>query len=326
MTVFTVKQPYAFCMAAFLLLLLSVVSLFIGVIDLTPTMLLSDPEAGWLLAASRLPRVLAVLLTGTSLAIAGLVMQSLVQNRFVEPATAGSGQSAVLGIILVTLFLPDASLMVKMSLAGVTALLGTGLFLLIVRRLPVQETYLVPLVGIVYGGVVGAVAIWLAWQADLMQLIDIWLTGEFSGMIRGRYDLLWIAGALAVFSYFLADQFTIASLGEDQARNLGLNYNVMMGLGLVLVSIVTAVTVVTVGVIPFIGLIVPNIVSRWCGDNLRYSLPLVAYFGAMLTLLCDLLGRVVIFPYEVPVGSVFGVVGAVITLWLLYSSPSAQRG
>ena len=145
-------------------------------------------------------------------------------------------------------------------------------------------------------------------------------------MIRGRYDLLWIAGALAVFSYFLADQFTIASLGEDQARNLGLNYNVMMGLGLVLVSIVTAVTVVTVGVIPFIGLIVPNIVSRWCGDNLRYSLPLVAYFGAMLTLLCDVLGRVVIFPYEVPVGSVFGVVGAVITLWLLYSSPLAQRG
>ncbi|PWQ95169.1 ABC transporter permease [Leucothrix arctica] len=312
-------------MAVFLLLLFSFASLFVGVIELTPASLWSDPEAAWLLAASRLPRVLSVLLTGTSLAIAGLVMQVLVQNRFVEPATAGSGQSAVLGIILVTLFIPGASLMTKMGLASVTALLGTGLFLLIVRRLPVQETYLVPLVGIVYGGVVGAVATWLAWQADLIQLIDIWLTGEFSGMIRGRYDFLWIAGALAVFSYFLADQFTIASLGEDQARNLGLNYNVMMAIGLVLVSIVTAVTVVTVGVIPFIGLIVPNIVSRWRGDNLRHSLPLVAYSGAMLTLLCDVVGRVVIFPYEVPVGSVFGVVGAFITLWLLYSSPSAKR-
>ncbi|MCL4168298.1 UNVERIFIED_CONTAM: hypothetical protein GTU68_064791 [Idotea baltica] len=312
-------------MALFILALFSFLSLFLGVIELSFSSLFTDPEAAWLLAASRLPRVLAVLLTGTSLAIAGLVMQILVQNRFVEPATAGSGQSAVLGIILVTLFLPESSLMTKMGLASVASLLGTGLFLLVVRRLPVQETYLVPLVGIVYGGVIGAVATWLAWQADLMQLIDIWLTGEFSGIIRGRYDFLWIAGALAVFSYFLADQFTIASLGEDHARNLGLNYNVVLMLGLILVSVVTAVTVVTVGVIPFIGLIVPNIVSRWSGDNLRTSLPQVAYFGAMLTLLCDVVGRWVIHPYEIPVGSVFGVVGAFITLWLLYISPSAKR-
>jgi len=228
----------------------------------------------------------------------------------------------MLGIILVTLFLPDTSIIVKMGLASFIALLGTGLLLLIIRRLPVHEAYLVPLVGIVYGGIIGALATWIAWQNELMQLIDIWLIGEFSGIIRGRYDFLWIAGALAVFSYFLADQFTIASLGEEHSRNLGVNYNKVMALGLILISIVTAVTVATVGVIPFIGLIIPNIVSRWYGDNLRNSLPLVAYFGAMMTLLCDVLGRLVIHPYEVPVGSIFGVIGALITLWLLYRSPS----
>lgn len=311
-----------------LLLLLTgvVISLFIGAMELHPADLWHDPEAHWLLLVSRLPRTLAVLLTGVSLAIAGQVMQVLVRNRFVEPSTAGSGQSAVLGIILVTLFLPGAPLMLQMGLASLASLLGTLVFLLMVRRLPVQDTYLVPLVGIVYGGVIGAVAMWLGWQFELLQFVDVWMTGEFSGILRGRYDFLWIAGVLAIFSYLLADQFTIASLGEDHARNLGLNYNTVLMLGLLVISVVTAVTVVTVGLIPFIGLIVPNIVSRWRGDNLRHALPMVAYLGGGLTLLCDIVGRLLIFPYEIPVSTVFGVVGTVVTLWLLYRSPSAQRG
>ncbi len=312
-------------LAAGALLICVVSSLFIGVIDMRPAELLSDPEAMWLLSSSRLPRTLAVLLTGVSLAIAGQVMQVLVQNRFVEPATAGSGQSAILGIVLMTLFFPGSSIAATMATASVTALLGTLLFLLMIRRLPPQETYLVPLVGIVYGGVVGSIAIWLAWQADLLQLLDVWMTGEFSGIMRGRYGLLWIAGVLAVFTWFVADQFTIASLGRDHARNLGLDYRTIMALGLLVISVVTAVTIVTVGIIPFIGLVVPNIVSRLHGDNLRYSLPLVAWLGALLTLLSDMVGRLIIAPYEIPVGTVFGVVGAAITLWLLYSKPAMRQ-
>lgn len=307
------------------LALCAMLSLFIGVIDLHPLQVLSDPDALWLLLASRLPRTLAILLTGVSLAITGQVMQILVQNRFVEPATAGSGQSAVLGIVLVALFLPDATIPVKMMVGAITALFGTLLFLLMVQRLPHQESYLTPLVGIVYGGVVAAIATWLAYQADLLQLLDVWMTGEFSGIIRGRTELLWIAGVLAAAAYFFADQFTIASLGKDHAQNLGLSYKKTVMLGLFIISIVTAVTVVTVGVIPFVGLFVPNIVSRWQGDNLRISLPLVAYLGAMLTLVSDIVGRLLIAPYEIPVGTVFGVVGTVITLWLLYSAPGSRR-
>ena len=306
------------------LLLCVFASLFIGVIDMRPAELLTNPEALWLLSVSRLPRTLAVLLTGVSLAIAGQVMQVLVQNRFVEPSTAGSGQSAVLGIVLVTLFFPGSSIPSTMIAASIAALLGTLLFLVMISRLPPQETYLVPLVGIVYGGVVGSIAIWLAWQADLLQLLDVWMTGEFSGMMRGRYGLLWIAGILAAFTWFVADQFTIASLGRDHARNLGLNYRTIMALGLLVISVVTAVTIVTVGIIPFVGLVVPNIVSRLRGDNLRYSLPLVAWLGALLTLLSDMAGRLIIAPYEIPVGTVFGVVGAAITLWLLYSKPAMR--
>ncbi|HPE61482.1 MAG TPA: iron chelate uptake ABC transporter family permease subunit [Thiolinea sp.] len=324
-SLFSQSQPHKLALALTALLLSTIASLFIGVIELDLDRLFTDPDGLWLMLVSRIPRTLAVLLTGVSLAIAGQVMQVLVQNRFVEPATAGSGQSALLGIVLVTLYLPDSSLMTKMGLASLAALLGTVVFLLMVHKLPRHDTYLVPLVGIVYGGVVGAAATWLAWQFDLIQMLGIWMTGEFSGVMRGRYDFLWIAGVLAIFSYLLADQFTIASLGEDHARNLGLNYNIVLVIGLLIISVVMAVTVVTVGIIPFIGLIVPNIVSRWRGDNLRDSLPLVAYLGAMLTLLSDIIGRLVIFPYEIPVGSVFGVAGALVTLWLLYHSPSAQR-
>lgn len=302
-----------------------IASLFIGVIDMRPDELLTKPEAFWLLSVSRLPRTLAVLLTGVSLAIAGQVMQVLVQNRFVEPSTAGSGQSAVLGIVLMTLLFPASTIATKMLAASVAALLGTSVFLIMIRKLPPQDTYLVPLVGIVYGGVIGAVATWLAWQADLLQLLDVWMSGEFSGMIRGRYDLLWVAGLLAAVTYFIADQFTIASLGRDHASSLGLDYRTIMALGLLVISVVTAVTIVTVGIIPFVGLVVPNIVSRLRGDNLRYSLPLVAWLGAMLTLLSDMLGRLLIAPYEIPVGTVFGVAGAIITLWLLYSRPAVRQ-
>ena len=78
--------------------------------------------------------------------------------------------------------------------------------------------------------------------------------------------------------------------------------------------IVTALTVVTVGMIPFVGLVVPNIISRRYGDNLRGTLPIVALMGGSMVLACDILGRVLRYPYEVPVGTVFGVIGAVIFL------------
>lgn len=311
-------------LAGVFLIVCASISLFIGVIDINPVSLFSADEEQWLLAASRLPRTIAILFTGSSLAIAGLVMQILVQNRFVEPSTAGGGESAVLGILLATLFFPAAPLLGKMAIASVTALLGTLVLLLIIRRLPPHDNYMIPLVGIIYGGVIGAIATWVGWQTDLIQFVDIWMTGEFSGVMRGRYDFLWIAAALAVMSYYLANQFTIASLGEAHARNLGLNFNAILSIGLIIISVTTAVTVVTVGVIPFIGLIIPNIVSRWWGDNLRRSLPKVAYLGALLTLLCDMIGRLVIYPYEVPVGVVFGVFGAAVTLWLLYSAPSTK--
>ena len=277
---------------------------------------------GWttlVLMESRLPRTLAVLLTGAALAVAGTVIQSLVRNRFVGPDTAGTGESAALGLLGITLLAPAAPIWIKMVAASLAAMAGTALFLAIVRRLPVREVMLVPIAGLVLSGIIGSVVTWIAWEADLLQFVGTWLgSGEFSGVIAGRYELLWIAGAAAGLAWFAADRFAILSLGDGVATGLGLSTRGVMRLGMVVVSVVSALVVTTVGMIPFVGLVVPNIVARIMGDNLRASIPVVAAGGAGLLLACDLLGRIVRHPYEIPVGTILGIAGSVIFLWLLY--------
>lgn len=297
------------------MVVLSLASLFVGVASLTR-------DTGLILTVSRLPRTLAVLLTGAALAVAGVVMQQLVRNRFVEPGTTGTGEAAALGLLGVTLLFPDAPIWVKMLAASLSGIVGTGLFLAMIRRLPPPEFLMVPLAGLIWSGVLFAVVVHIGWQNDLVQLVSIWLmTGEFSGVIAGRYELLWIAGGAALLALFAADRFAILGLGEGVARGLGLNPAAVMRLGLVVVSVVTALVMATVGLVPFVGLVVPNIVSRLMGDNLRASLPVTAMGGAALLLACDILGRLVIFPYEVPVGAILGVLGAGLFLYLLWRSP-----
>ncbi len=300
------------------LLALSGVSLFIGVIDLRPTALLQDPAALQLIAVSRAPRLFAVLITGASLAVAGTVLQMLVRNRFVEPMTVGSGEGAALGILLVTLYAPAASLLAKIAMASATAFASTAGFLAIARRLPPTQPYMVALVGLVYGGVIGAGVTFVAYQNDLLQMIGVWVTGEFSGVLRGRYETLWLAALAAVLCFVAADQFSILGLGHAASINLGLNYRQVMLFGLLAVSLVSALTVVSVGIIPFVGLIVPNIVSRMMGDNLRRTLPVIAMMGAGLVLVADIVARVLRYPFEMPSATVLGVVGAIVFIWLLY--------
>lgn len=278
----------------------------------------SRAEAWVVIRDSRLPRTLAALLTGAGLAIAGQIMQLIARNRFVEPMTAGTGQGAVLGILLASVFLPGASIAVKMLLASATALMGSLGFFAITRRLPPSQPLLVPLAGLVYGGVIGGGVTFAAFQTDMLQYLEIWISGEFSGTMRGRYELLWLAGLAALFSYLVADQFSILGLGAEVSLNLGLNYQQVVMSGLAVIAVVSGVTVVTVGLIPFVGLVVPNLVSRFCGDNMRRNLPLTALAGAMLVLASDLAGRLLIHPFEVPAATVIGILGAAAFLWLLY--------
>lgn len=294
------------------------VSLCIGVDDLPMGSVFTDAGALQLLLVSRLPRTVAVVLTGAGLAIAGLVLQILVRNRFVEPITTGTGQSAALGVLAVTLLFPTASIAMKTLGASVTALAGTSIFLTIAHRLPPTQPFLIPLFGLVYGGVIGAAVTFIAWQTDLLQYVDVWTNGEFSGVLRGRYELLWITAAMVALAWWVADRLTIASMGREVSLGLGLDYQRIVQLGLVMVAVISSLAVVVVGMIPFVGLVVPNLVSRLMGDNLKSGLPWVAVTGAVLLLACDIIGRLIRYPYEIPVGTVLGVVGSGLFLWILF--------
>ncbi|CAD7030969.1 iron ABC transporter permease [Pseudorhizobium endolithicum] len=299
---------------------LAVASLFVGVSEMTFSTLLSGPggERAWMiLGASRVPRTLALILAGAGMAVAGTIMQMLSRNRFVEPSTAGTVESASLGMLAVLLLAPDLPVIMKMLVAAAFALAGTAVFLSILRRVPLRSPVLVPLIGLMLGGVINACTTFFAYRYDLLQAMGAWTSGDFSAVLRGRYEVLWVALALTVAAYVAADRFTVAGMGEDFSTNLGLDHRKVVGLGLVIVSMVTASVVVTAGILPFIGLIVPNLVSMVMGDRLRRTLPWIALSGAALVLVCDMIGRLVNAPYEIPVGSVLGVVGSLFFLNLL---------
>ncbi len=303
---------------------LAATSVFIGVSDVSPASLLSGDanEAAELLLATRIPRTLSLILAGIAVSIAGLIMQVIVRNRFVEPSTTGTTEAATLGLLVVTVVAPTTSLLGKMTVASVFALAGAGLFLLILRRIPIRTIVLVPLVGIMLGGVIGALTTFFAYRLDLLQTLGTWMMGDFSGVIRGRYELLWLAFATTVVAWLVADRFTVAGLGRDFASSLGLHHGRVLALGLVIVSVVTATVVVTVGVVPFLGLVVPNIAGLMFGDNVRRSVVWVAILGAGFVLVCDIVGRIVRFPYEVPLGVVVGVAGAALFLFLVLRKSS----
>ncbi|MEH0292168.1 ABC transporter permease [Agrobacterium sp. CCNWLW71] len=307
-------------LALLLALTLAIVSLFVGVSNVSLATLFApdtSTDALRVLLVSRIPRTLALILAGSSMAIAGLIMQMLVRNRFVEPSTAGTTESAGLGLLTATLIAPDTPIFGKMLVAAVFALAGTALFLRILRQVPLRDVLLVPLIGIMLGGVISAVTTFFAYRFDLLQSLGAWMTGDFSGVLRGRYELLWVGFLFAIAAYLAADRFTVAGMGRDFTTNLGLNYRRVMALGLTIVSLVSAVVVVTVGMIPFLGLIVPNVVSLMIGDNMRRSVPWVATLGAVFVLSCDIIGRTVRAPYEIPIGTVVGVIGSVLFLYLL---------
>lgn len=277
-----------------------------------------------LMLVSRLPRTIAIILTGIAMAVAGMIMQVVLKNRFVEPSMVGATQSAALGLLVVSLLFPASALLVKMSVATVSAVFGMMLFMLLIRRIPPTDYLMIPLIGIVFGGIIEAVTTFIAYQTETLQMLSVWQFGDFSGVLAGRYELLWLTGALCVLAYIVADKLTIVGLGDNIALNLGISKRQVTWLGVGMVAMMSAVVVVTVGMIPFIGLVVPNIVSRLMGDKLRRSLPAVALLGASAVLLCDIIGRSIRYPFEVPVATVFGVVGTVLFLWLLLRAPAER--
>ncbi|GGG73882.1 ABC transporter permease [Paenibacillus radicis (ex Gao et al. 2016)] len=300
------------------LVLLSFVSLFLGVKNIHPLDLfrLSEEQLQVMLV-SRIPRLVSILVAGAALSISGLIMQQLSRNKFVSPTTAGTDDAARLGILVALMLFTSASLIEKMIVAFVFALAGTFVFMKILDRVKYKDAIFIPLVGLMFGNVIGSLTTFFAYKNNLIQNITAWLQGDFSGILSGRYEMIYISIPLVIVAYLFANKFTIAGMGEEFAINLGLKHKQIVNIGLVIVALVSVVVMLTVGLIPFLGLVVPNLVTIYAGDNLKKSLPLTAMLGALFVLFCDILGRILIYPYEVPIGLTVGVIGSGLFLYLL---------
>ena len=296
----------------------SVCSLFIGVMDADLASLMQgDPEVIRLFLISRIPRLLAILCTGIGMSTAGLIMQQLCMNKFVSPTTGATISSAQLGILLALVFLPESTLLGRAVFAFVAAILGTWIFVWFVQKIRFKDVVLVPLVGIMFGNVIGGITSFIAYQYEMNQALSTWLVGHFSMVLRGRYEIVYLTVPLVVLAFVFANHFNIVGIGKEFSQNLGVPYNLVLFMGLTIAAMITASVVVVVGSISYIGLIVPNIVTMFKGDKIRGTLADTALFGALFVIVCDMISRVVIAPYELPIELIVGILGSILFVGLL---------
>lgn len=282
------------------------------------SLMTGNPEQLEIFLISRLPRLLAVLCTGVGMSVAGLIMQQLCMNKFVSPTTGATISSAQFGILLALLFWPGSTLWGRAIFAFVFAVLGTWIFVWFVQRIQFKDMIMVPLAGIMFGNVIGGITSYLAFKYEMTQALSSWLVGHFSMVLRGRYELVYFVAPLVVLAFVFANHFNIVGMGKDFSKNLGVHYNLVLFLGLTLAAMITASIVVVVGSISYIGLIVPNIVAMFKGDKIRGTLVDTALFGALFVLVCDIIGRVVIAPYELPIELIVGILGSILFVLLLF--------
>nr|NLD41419.1 iron chelate uptake ABC transporter family permease subunit [Actinomycetales bacterium] len=293
-------------------LALLVLSLFTGVYDIV-----GAEDGVDVFLTTRIPRTIALVLAGAAMAMSGLVMQLLTQNRFVEPTTTGTTEWAGLGLMATMIVVPNSPILLRMVVAVVFAFVGTMVFFMFLRRVTLRSSLIVPIVGIMLGAVVGSVSTFIALQANLLQNLGVWFAGSFIAVTQGRYEPLWIVIVVVIAVFIVADRLTVAGLGEDVATNVGLNYNRVILLGTGLIAVASGVVTVVIGNLPFLGLIVPNIVSLFRGDHMRSNLPWVCLLGIAIVTVCDIISRTIIMPFEVPVSLILGIVGGVVFIILL---------
>jgi len=250
--------------------------------------------------------------------MAGLLMQTITQNQFAAPSTVGTTEAAKLGMVLSLFVFPSASLTQKMLFAFVSSITFTLFFLAFMTIFSIKERWMLPLIGIIYSGIIGSVTEVIAYRFNLVQSMTAWTQGSFSMIQTHQYEWLFLGLIILIAVWKLSQTFTIMNLGKETSESLGISYSLLEKLALFLVALTTSVTMITVGGLPFLGVIVPNLVRKHYGDNLSQTKLIVALVGANLVLACDILSRVLIRPYELSVSLLLGIIGSIIFILLLW--------
>ncbi|MCL1949524.1 MAG: iron chelate uptake ABC transporter family permease subunit [Turicibacter sp.] len=310
-----------------LFIVFSVLSLFIGSLGgvTLRAILEGDEVARLVFIHSRVPRTLAIILSAAGLSVAGLMMQAISRNRFMSPSTAGTTDAAALGLLLSFIFLSNQSGTMQTLFSFVFALAATLIFTLIISRLKIREVVYIPLLGMMFGGMISALTTAVAFRFDAMQVLNMFSMGSFARL--GDFRMVYLVIFPLFVAVLFATRFSIIGLGEDFAKNLGVNYNRVVMLGLVIVSLISAATFVAVGPLPFVGLIIPNMATSFYGDNIKKSIVDLMLFGSVFVLACDIISRLVIFPFEMNVSLTISIIGgAIFMIYLIRGLKGGQPG
>jgi iron complex transport system permease protein len=306
-----------FLILSFIILIL--LSLSIGVLKVSISDLITgDPQAWEVIWVSRIPRTIAIILTASSLSIAGLIMQAISRNKFISPSTAGTTNAAILGVLVGYLVMGNQPVVLRSLFAFVFALLSTFIFMFMLKKIKFKNVIYVPLIGMMYGAMISSIATFIAHRYNALQFLNTIGIGGFSNKAVGSYELLYLVIPAIILAVVYATRFSIAGMGEDFAKNLGLKYGVVISIGLIIIAVTSSITFVMVGMLPFVGLIVPNLVTHYYGDHVKKTVIDIALFGSSFVLLNDILSRLIVFPYEISISFTMGVTGALIFLVLIF--------
>ena len=301
-----------------LLVIICVFSLSAGENWLWPNQWLGS-EARLFVWQLRLPRAIAVILVGASLAVAGAVMQSLFENPLAEPGLLGVANGAGVALVLCVMLGHGILPVWVMSLAAIAGALIVTFFLLTISRKRLLTNARMLLVGVAIGIVCSALMTWAIYfssNLDLRQLM-YWMMGGFGGV---DWNQIWLAMLLLpvlLWLVFQGNALNLLSLGIVQAQQLGISLTTWR-YGLVLaVGWIVGLSVALSGVIGFIGLVIPHILRLAGITDQRRLLPACALGGASVLLLADVVSRMGLYAAELPVGVVTATLGAPVFIWLL---------
>ena len=266
----------------------------------------------------RLPRVLCVALTGAALALCGGVMQGLLRNPLADGSTLGVSAGASLGAVIaiaLSISFPFLQLAGTMVMAIGGAILSLAIILSLSYKLDRSfSTHTIILIGIIYGMFVsGILTLLIAFAGEKLRTITYWTMGSLQGSTYTNALVLLIA--LIIFGTVMllqAQELNAFSVGESNARSVGVNVRRVRLSILISASVLIGVCVSIGGSIGFVGLVTPHIVRLLTGPNHKKLLPATVFGGAIFLMLCDLTARIIVRPVELPIGVVTSLIGAVV--------------
>ncbi|MEK3976531.1 FecCD family ABC transporter permease [Psychrobacillus sp. FSL K6-1267] len=280
-----------------------------------------------IIMTSRLPRVIAALLVGAFLAVAGAVMQGITQNYLASPSIMGVNDGSAFVITIAMVFFPGLPnyQMIILSMIGsaIGACLVFGFGSLIKGGLsPVR----LAIIGTVIGTFLSSLASAIAMYFQVSQSVSVWYNAKLHTV---NPDMLLLSIPFGLVGLFLAlgvaKSITIASLGDEIAVGLGQRTKWVKIISILAVVCLTGTAVALVGKIGFVGLIIPHITRFLVGVDYRFLIPCSAAIGAVFLALCDVLSRFINFPFETPVGVVTAIIGVPFFLYLIRTRGGAQR-